>query len=649
MDIRFSTSAAFSLALFVSPVYSQTATPSANSETNWYATVQVQVRDSSGHPVTGLEPANFIVNENGTTDPVVSVESFQELASSPLAPQPESPTQQLSSQPAIAQTAHPAAETAHPTTWVLIILAPMSATGRNASITGIQKFLNQPHPADWSMALFDDGCQLTPFSRDVVGVRSRLDFLAHHFNPPQFVESSPWVPLAARAIAELGVRPGRRAIVFASDFVFDVADPDSRHPKLFRVGPSQFIDAARSAQASMYTFQSSGPGVAVPSGDAAFERPLIVEPMTGLIVADQINSNLVSLGTAVGDFAWAAYQTGGRSARTMQEALEEVAEDVAGFYRITFRPHLLEADGSWHPISVQVRSPRVRARYRSFYVAPTSENREQVPSAIRAELKSGASPSGLDAATRVWIFPDTNGMSTTVMAADIAWPRTEHPLAPHSRLQLYVQLINQNIGHPVGSWIAEHEWNYSGGANPTIHWQRELPLYPGSYELRLFAIDSAEKRVVTRAFPFTADPAAGFGVVRLSHTLLASRCLSDEEHQGRKNLLDPLLLDGCFLAPDASGVFSPQSKLNILARLYAADRKLDPLILKHWKAFVKIGDRPAIPLNITRGAVRGFIASGELDIAKLALKPGTYQAAIGFDIGEKEPVFARPSELTVAP
>jgi hypothetical protein len=31
------------------------------------------------------------------------------------------------------------------------------------------------------------------------------------------------------------------------------------------------------------------------------------------------------------------------------------------------------------------------------------------------------------------------------------------------------------------------------------------------------------------------------------------------------------------------------------------------------------------------------------------LKPGTYQAAIGFDIGEKEPLFARPSELTVAP
>ena len=179
--------------------------------------------------------------------------------------------------------------------------------------------------------------------------------------------------------------------------------------------------------------------------------------------------------------------------------------------------------------------------------------------------------------------------------------------------------------------------------------QRELPLYPGSYELRILAIDSAEKRLVTRVFPFTADPAAGFGAIRLSHTLLANRCLSDEEHQGRKNLLDPLLLDGCVLAPSASGIFSAQSKLNILVRLYAADRKLDSLILKHWKAFVEIGDRPPIPINITRGTVRGFVATGQLDLDKLEMKPGTYQVAIGFDIGEKEPVFARPSELTITP
>ena len=49
------------------------------------------------------------------------------------------------------------------------------------------------------------------------------------------------------------------------------------------------------------------------------------------------------------------------------------------------------------------------------------------------------------------------------------------------------------------------------------------------------------------------------------------------------------------------------------------------------------------------GSVRGFIASGRLDLAKLDLKPGTYIVNVGFDIGEKEPVFARPSEFTITP
>ncbi len=652
MDLRSRTLAA-SLLLFVSPLHSQTPAPPA-SETNWYATVQVQVRDSSGRPISGLEPANFVINENGTTDLIVSVESFQQLTSLPALLQPHVPDQQPAPEPDVAQPSHPTAQTERPTTWVLIILAPMSATGRKASITGIQKFLNQPHPSDWSFALFDDGAKLVPFSKDIGGIQSRVDFLDHHVSAPQFL-GGPWMPLATRAIAELGTKPGRRAIVFASDFVFDVAEPIARHPGLFRPSPSQFIDAARSAQAPMYTLQASGPGVSTPFGDAAHaDQPEAMRPMTfplasGEVVASQINSNLVGLGAAFGDFAWSAYETGGRSARTLQEALEEIAEDAAGFYRITFRPHLLEADGSWHPISVQVRSPRVRARYRTFYVAPNSESREQVPSAIHAALKSGASSSGLEAATRVWIFPDTNGMSTTLMVADIAWPSGDPPPALQSTLQLYVQLLNQNIGHPVASWVAEREWNYSVGNNPTVHWQRELPLYPGSYELRISAFDPASRRFATREVSFAADPAGGLGAVRLSHTLLASRCLPDEQRDGRKNLLDPLLLNGCLLAPDASGIFSPQSKPNILVRLYAADRKLDPLILKRWKAFVKIGDAPPIPLTITRGAVRGFIASGELDFAKLALKLGTYQVAIGFDIGEKEPVFARPTQLTIAP
>jgi len=603
----------------------------------------VQVRDSNGHPVTGLEPVNFVINENGTTDPVVSVENFQQLTSAQALPEPQIPDRQPTPQPVVPQAPHPTAQTTRPITWVLIILAPMSATGRNASITGIQEFLNQPHTADWSFALFDDGCELTPFEKDIDAIRTRLTTLEHHVSKPQF-DGGPWVPLATRAIAELGTKPGRRVVIFASDFDLD---PSNRGPYRLHVGPSGFVDAAVRAEAPMYTLQASGPGVVVPFGGAAdipYNDPQSNSTMSGQFLADRLNSEFMSSFAEFSDFLWSAYQTGGRPARNMKDAFEKIAEDAEALYRITFRPQMLEADGSWHPVSVEVRSPRLHATYATYYVAPTAENRIQLPAAIRAAMKADAGTSGLDAAAHVWIFPAVDGVSTTVMTADITWPDTAHPVSPPAKLQIYAQIINENIGHAVGSWLSEREWN-----SPTIHWQREVPLYPGSYSLRVYALDPASKRIATRAFSFTADPFGGVRVIRLSPTVIANRCLRQDEIEGRKNLFDPLLFDGCLLAPTASGTFSLLEKPLVLVRFYAHERNLESTTFKKWRAFASVGDSPLIPLTITPGNVRGFIASGRLDLGKLDLKPGIYIVNVGFDIGEKEPVFARPTQLTIVP
>jgi VWFA-related protein len=643
MGFRFSTSAVIALALLLSPLSSQTPNSASNSDPGWIATIQVQVRDGNGHPVTGLEPANFIVTEDGNSDPVISVQSFEELTSAAPAPQIEIPNQQPSPQPKLSQSAHTTTQSTRPTTWILLILAPMSAAGRNASITGVLKFLNQPHPADWSFSLFDDARQLLPFGNDVNAIRARLNSLAHKVSPPQF-DDGPWVPLATRAIAELGTRPGRRAVIFASDYDSD-AFISGLHR--LRVGPSGFVDAAIRAQAPMYTLQASGPGVVVPFGGAAdisWNDPLSQTPISGQFIAEWLNSDFISLGQEFSEFLWSAYETGGRPARTMQDAFERIAEDAGGLYRITFRPQLLEADGSWRPVSVEVRSPRAHAKYATYYVAPTAENRVEIPQAIRAALKEGANTSGLDAAAHVWIFPAVDGVSTTVMTADITWPGNAHPVAPRSKLQIYTQIINENIGQVVGSWLSEREWN-----SPTIHWQREVPLYPGSYNLRVYALDPASKRIATRAFSFTADPFGGARVIRISPTVIANRCLRDEEIEGRQNLFDPLLFDGCLLAPTASATFSLRDKPLVLVRFYAHERNLESTTFKHWKAFASVGEGPLIPLTIAPGNVRGFIASGRLDLEKLNLKPGTYIVNVGFDIGEKEPVFARPTQLTIAP
>jgi hypothetical protein len=363
-----------------------------------------------------------------------------------------------------------------------------------------------------------------------------------------------------------------------------------------------------------------------------------------------MNSDMVALGAAFSEFVWSAYQTGGRPARDIQDAFEKIADDAAGLYRITFHPNLLEADGGWHPISIDVQSPRVHARYTSYYVAAMAENRQQIPGAILAALEEPAKFSELKVAINAWVFPNIDGLSTSIMAADIAWPPTDQRIAPHSKLQIYAQLIDQNLGVPVGSWLTERESDSTDDDMiPTIHWQREAPLYPGNYTLRVFAFDPTSKRVAKREYSFIADPVAGTGAIRFSHTLVADRCLEDEEREGRTNLLDPLMLDGCLLAPSASGIFSRDDQLSVLVRFYPASGTPDSAVLTLWKAYVTVGDSPLIPLTITAGSARGFIASGRLDLENLNLKPGKYQVSVGVDVGAKEPLFARPLEFTIIP
>ncbi len=349
-----------------------------------------------------------------------------------------------------------------------------------------EKFLGQPHPRDWVFALFDDAGEFLPFSEDTEALRSRLDFLEHHVSGRP-VGGHP-ISTIGNAIEELGIKPGRRAIVFASDFA-----------------PLAYIDEAVRAQAPMYTMQATGPGSVVPFGSAETEAPIQAQQWTsegGLIVADRINSDLWALGRDFTEFVEAADGTGGRPARDMHDAFDKIAADAAGFYRITFRPRMNEPDGALHPIAVAVRTPHAHVRSASYYVAPTPESRQLLPAAIRAALDKGAINLSLDAAAHVWLFPDARGVHTSVMAADISWPAEAGNIPPDAKLQIYAQLVDDTMGRTIGSWMSEHTWNSTEDYPPSVHWQREASLYPGMYSLRVIALDAASGRIGTREFAF---------------------------------------------------------------------------------------------------------------------------------------------------
>lgn len=568
------------------------------------------------HPLAGLGADDFTLTENGIRDRVLNVRSLNQNSTNGLS-----------------QTS------------VLLVIAPASAPGRNTAIKGLLKYLDYPIPASWMLALIDDTGKFTPFAHDTPVLRARLQQLAHEVGPPQFYGGS-WPTEASRAMQQLAVRIGRHAIVFASDFESNISDPVARDRRLVRYGPSDFISDAVRAQAAMYTVEASGTRATVPLGqaDQSWYSGSCQE------VAEAMRLDMVQAFQTRGEFLSGANETGGLAASDVQEALSDVAADAAGYYQITFVPNLQQTDGAWHPISVSVPRRSVRLRGPSYYLAPTSESQQRIQSTMLAALQN-KSATRLDGSAHAWLFPDSGGVHTTVMAADFVWPATAGTPPSGRKLQIYAQLVNESRGQLVGAWLNEQPWKHDARQTLSVHWQRETPLYPGRYSLRVVALDAATGAVGTREFAFAIYPSA-VANFHLSEIIIADRCLAADEVQGRTNLLDPLLLNGCLLAPSASSSFSAAQTPTLMLRLYTTDQKVGQTILRQWKAHIVLGDGTRIPVPITSASIRGLVVTAPLNLQQLNLKPGPNPIEVAFeakaDDGSKH-VIAIRSELTITP
>jgi len=169
--------------------------------TQWTASIQLLVRDDRGVPISGLSAADFTLTEHGAQDIIVEVRNLSQLLSDQTPP--EAKPSKASFGPAL-QAMHGAPPQE---TWVLFVLAPMSAAGRRSAIKGLLKSLEQPKTGGWHIAMLDDEGEFTAFGQSLDSLGSRLERLAKHVSAPQFIED-PWVGLANRAIEELAIRPG---------------------------------------------------------------------------------------------------------------------------------------------------------------------------------------------------------------------------------------------------------------------------------------------------------------------------------------------------------------------------------------------------------------------------------------------------------
>jgi hypothetical protein len=236
-------------------------------------------------------------------------------------------------------------------------------------------------------------------------------------------------------------------------------------------------------------------------------------------------------------------------------------------------------DGSYHPITVAARSSQLRVFASPSYLAPSPVELTAgvaMPSVLWDALNSEKQLTGIAVVPRAWYFPNrTNSLATVPLAAEIAIQQSSPSFLP---AQLVATLIDERQGSRVGFSSEALDWSYVGpdsvrenDALRFAHWFQTVNLPPGSYQLRVAALDPSTKSVGTGSWRFLIGPRDEHDRLAVSSFLLASTCDSAATQPSqRRNLLDPLEVKHCRLVPAASSNFSQDDTMRALVRLYPA-------------------------------------------------------------------------------
>jgi VWFA-related protein len=590
------------------------------------ATVLVTVRNGRGGAVQGMTAADFIVSERGAPDQISTIENLSPVSTTSQQVSPDSGQLKSLRQQVLTNSK---TEEIH----VLLIIAPMGATGRHDAIRAAAQSIARPVAEKCQIAILDDSGTYNGYGHTVDQLKLILEGLTKNVGTPQYVGGS-WMRKANQAIRELGLMPGPRAILLVTDYESKSPAATKQNPWLQRVSPSVFVDSALRAQAGIYTVQSSGPATVVPLGSADATQPEGFQ--SGEDVAHETMDETVQLGTLRSDLIYAADATGGKPARSLADAFDQIAADAAGTYLVSFHPNLDGDDGAWHPVSVSLRNRDLRLRAPKYYAAPAM-NGAQLPAAMLKALQTSGRSSDMGIAARAWLFPDSrSGVDNGVFAADVDWINQAPAPAAGTRIQLFAELINESTNAVAGSWYEQREWPSATDQSSGIRWHKEAPLYPGSYLLRVFSFDTTSGKVGAGEFRFTAHSLNG-EALRFAAIVLVDGCLSlEEQSKSRQNLLDPLLWDGCELSPTPAGVFKSNQNPTVLVRMYPPNEQMAKIILNQWKAYAVVdgqeGTGKTSILPIVSADVRGLAAFGKVSLSNLTLNPGPHQLTVFFDL-----------------
>lgn len=600
------------------------------------------VRAPDGTPIRGLTGDDFVVKEQGRQYKVSVAQPLLGLHSSKSsAANQTSPTQTAVSTSALARNEQ---------THLLLLLPPTMHPGTRSSILNSSiRHLHQVAENGWDIAVVDPSRAFTPRTRDISTVVEKLKWLKTQRDVPQY--GSAWISVARNAIREQSELPGRRVILLACDT--EPGEPD-RNPWLLRVSPSTFEIDARIAMAQIYTVQASGPGVIIPGGGPVN----LANP--GPDIARQISSQSSYFAQRRGELMGVANHTGGRAELAIDDALKDAVKDAAGYYELHFQPDPSMLDGGYHPITVAVQSEHLRVFASPWYLAPAAASNAALaamPKLLLDALTSERQLTQITVTPRAWYFPNrVSGIAAVPIAAEIV-AMTSQPQTP---IEIAATIIDERQGKMIGlstetlNWVEEKNAANEGKTLATVHWSNTVNLPPGSYELRVAALDPSLTSVGAGSWRFVIHPRDPEDGLSVSSLLLASQCHSaTSATTERRNLFDPLTWKDCRLVPAVPSVFHEEDTLRALVRLYTvgvSDREFPG----KWSAMMSIfepskGLSFTFPVPIERATGPGWATFSEFSFQQLRLGPGDYQINVAFHGPKPKQAFSLQARFQIVP
>lgn len=366
-------------------------------------------------------------------------------------------------------------------------------------------------------------------------------------------------------------------------------------------------DAANRANVSFYTIDARGLMAETPGGDATTGASTGQSMFSGASVFKQSESRQDSRDT----LSTLADDTGGRSffdIGDLSKAFRQVQQDTSGYYLIGYSTSNTKPDGSWRRVTLKLKVPGARLRYRTGYFAPrdfkhmsTDDRDQQLEEALRSDSPRVELPIALEVSQ----FRLNNGEVYIPIAAKLPsgalqWAakrgsqEDEFDFAAQvedAGTKRVVAQLRDTISVHLG---AEHFEQVHRNA---LLYQGGMILAPGSYRLKFAARENETGRIGT--FEQILDVAAPDAKrLALSSVLLSSQLApvaKSSEVQTKtvgiaaslKN--SPLEFSGERLIPSVTNVFQSQQTIYVFFQAYLP-KNVDPASLRGGLVFFRSGE-----------------------------------------------------------